>query len=227
MLSKLDKILPKFAYLPIFLALGLNMVIYYLLPIILTDDIKRYDLSLSIDSMLPFVPFFLLFYVLAYIQWGGSYVYHCRESMELCYKMTTADIIAKLICMMFFIFLPTQIVRPEITGNGIFEMGTQFIYNIDKPINLFPSIHCLESWICFRTSMMMKKKNYYYIAFQGIFSLLVCASTVLIKQHFIVDIPAGILAVEIGLFLTKKFSLWRIMDRLQSKIMPKLKSESI
>lgn len=213
--SKLDKVLPKFTYLPIFLALGLNMIIYYILPIILTDDVKRYDLSLSIDSKLPFVPFFLIFYVLAYVQWIGSYVYHCRESRQHCYQMTTADIIAKFITTLFFIFLPTQIVRPEITGNGIFEFGTQFIYNIDKPINLFPSIHCLESWMCFRTAMYMKKKNYCYIAFQGIFTLFVCASTVLVKQHFVVDIPAGILAVEIGLLFSRKFKMWRIMDKVQ------------
>lgn len=226
MLSKFEKILPKFTYLPIFLALGLNLAIYYLLPIILSDDVKRYDLSISLDDKLPVVPFFLLFYVLAYLQWGGSYIYHCRESQELCYKMTTADIIAKLICMLFFIFLPTQIVRPEILGNGLFEFGTRFIYAVDKPINLFPSIHCLESWICFRSSMMMKKKNFYYITFQGIFTLLVCASTVLIKQHFILDIPSGILAVEIGLFLSRKFKLWHLMGKIQHKLIPGLAKEN-
>jgi len=215
MKDKLEKILPSFARLPILLVVLFNMTIYYLLPIILTDNIKRYDLSLTIDKKLPFVPFFLLFYVLAYLQWIGSYVYHCRESRQLCYRMTMADMIAKFLCMLCFIFLPTQIVRPEIMGNGIFEMGTQFIYDVDKPINLFPSIHCLESWICFRTSLMMKKKNLYYITAQGIFSLLVFASSVLIKQHFVIDIPAGILAVEIGLLLSGRFKMWRLMEKIQ------------
>jgi len=212
----IDFLLPKYTRLPLFLVVAWNMAVYYLTPVFVAEDAVRYDLTIGLDELIPLVPSFILVYVLSYVQWVGSHVYHCRESANLCYKMSTADIIAKFIAMLFFIFLPTQIVRPEIHVDGFFEWATQFIYNVDRPINLFPSLHCLESWICFRTSLMMKKKNIWYISVQFIFTLLVFASTVFVKQHFFVDIIAGVVVAEIGIFISSKLKAWRLMERIQT-----------
>ena len=73
---------------------------------------------------------------------------------------------------------------------------------------------------------MMKKKNIFYIIFQGIFTLLVFASTVLIKQHFVIDIPAGILAVEIGFLVSDGFKAWRLMDKIQPRFVKKTLNEN-
>ena len=37
-----------------------------------------------------------------------------------------------------------------------------------------------------------------------VFTLLVCASTVLVKQHFLPDIAGGILGAELGLLLSRR-----------------------
>lgn len=214
----LDTIVPKFTRLPLFLVLSSNFIVYYLTLFLLPENINRYDLSLSIDEQIPTIPFFVLIYVLAFVQWVASYVLHSRDNELTCYKVTTAGIIAKLICLIFFIALPTVITIPEVTGNGFFEWGTRFIHSADRPYNLFPSIHCLESWLCFRGAMMLKNKNYYYITSQGIFTILVFASTIFIKQHFIVDIPAGILVCEIGLFLSRRAKGYRIMEKINNSI---------
>ena len=127
-----------------------------------------------------------------------------------------ADLIMKFISMMFFIFLPTEIVRPPITGAGLFDLGTQFIYLIDDPVNLFPSLHCAMSWLCFRGAMMMERKNYYYIVGNGVLTILVFASIVFIKQHFFIDIFAGVLVAEIGLFLSCRCKLYRFIAFIQT-----------
>lgn len=219
----LDTLLPKANRLPLILVLSSNFIVYYLTLFLLPSDIKRYDLSLSIDSKIPTVPFFVLIYVLAFAQWVISYILHSKDNTITCYKITTAGIIAKLICLIFFIALPTTITIPEVTGSGFFEWGTRFIHSADRPYNLFPSIHCLESWLCFRGAMMLKNKNYYYITFQGVFTLLVFASTLFIKQHFIVDIPAGILVCELGLFISQKLKGYRIMEKINTTFLNKLK----
>ncbi len=216
MKSFLNTLLPKFLRLPLLLVVVINMAVYFIPSRLLVTDVDRFDLSLALDYALPLVPFFVVFYVLAYVQWVGSYLYHCRESVQLCYRIVVADIIAKLICLVFFLFLPTRIARPEIVGGGAFEWATGFMYSIDEPVNLFPSIHCLESWMCFRGAMMLQKKNKAYITVQGVLAVLVCLSTVFIKQHFIVDIPAGILACEIGLFLSCRCGAWRLGGKLQT-----------
>lgn len=214
MKSRFQKILPKFTWIPLLAVLIFNMFTYYATQLFVSENATYYDFSISLDGMLPAVPFFIVFYVLAYVQWVFSYIYHCRESETLCYKITAADIIAKVFCVFCFVFLPMQIVRPVFENNNIFESFTSLIYSLDKPSNLFPSIHCLESWLCFRGALMMKNKNPYYIIGQGVLTILVFASTVLLKQHFIVDIPAGILVVEIGLLLSSKFGLWKLFKKI-------------
>ncbi len=211
-----DSLLPKHTRLPLLLVVVINCTVFSLIPIIQEwIGIQRYDLSLPIDAALPFVPAFITIYVLSYFQWVGSYIYHCQESRQLCYRMTTVDIMAKLMTLVFFLVLPTQMVRPEVTGNGIFESMTGFLYSIDKPISLFPSIHCLESWLCFRTATMMANRNRWYCTAQFVFTLLVFASVVLVKQHFFVDIFGGVAVVEIGLFLYKKWDKTHVFEKKQ------------
>ena len=42
-----------------------------------------------------FLSFFIIFYVGAYLQWAGSYLYHCAKSRDVCTRLATADIVAK------------------------------------------------------------------------------------------------------------------------------------
>ena len=207
---------PKFTRFPLLFMAVFNCAVYILPSRLFVTDVYRYDFTMELDRMLPLVPFFVLFYVLAYGQWVGSYVLHCRDSVQLCYRITMANILSKAVCLMCYVFLPTTIQRPEITGSGLFEWGTRLVYTIDNPVNLLPSIHCLESWIAFRGAMMLQKKNGWYIAGQGIMTLLVFASTVFIKQHFVIDIPISILVCEFALFLSGRCGLWRIFNQVQT-----------
>lgn len=211
-----DTLLPKHVRAPLLVTLLFNSFVFHGVALLLGDHVQRIDPSLPLDDKVPFVPFFLLFYVLAYVQWFGSYIGHSRLGVEPCYRMVAADLIAKFLCMLCFLFLPTEMTRPEITGTGFWEQGVAFIYAIDRPISLLPSIHCLESWICFRTAMQLPKKNGWYITAQGVLTVLVLLSTVLIKQHTLLDIPTGVLAAEIGLQLANRGGLWRHVDKLQT-----------
>ena len=75
--------------------------------------------------------------------------------------------------------------------------------------------HCLESWFCFRGARGMKRVPRWYTASMLAFTLLVCVSTVLVKQHVLVDIPAAILVAELGLWLSDRFRAGRLLDRVE------------
>ena len=144
-----EPILPYYAYVPIITVFVFNMLVFYGTKLILKDA-QTHDLRFSWDYAIPFVPFFIVFYILAYVQWALGYLFTGRESREVCYRVVMSDLLAKFICMIFFLVLPTETTRPEVTGSGLFASLTRLIYAADTPVNLFPSIHCLESWICFR-----------------------------------------------------------------------------
>ena len=92
----------------------------------------------------------------------------------------------------------------------------RLVYAGDLPGNLFPSIHCLESWICFRGAIGMKRTPRWYAPAMLVLTLMVFASTLLVKQHVLVDIPAGVLVAEVGLLLSDKLRAGRLLDRMEA-----------
>ncbi len=199
----IEKILPKYAWLPLSASVVLNILVYWGNRLI-TSDMKHYDISSAIDEIIPFFAPMITIYILSYITWVIGFVVIGRESKEVCYEVMAGEQIAKILCLICFIAMPTTMVRANIQGDGLFEWLTRLIYTMDSPDNLFPSIHCLESWICFRGAMRCKKVGNGYRTFMFIFAILVFASTVLVKQHVFIDIIGGIAAVEIGLYIAKK-----------------------
>lgn len=200
--------IPKYAIKPLALALLVNSCVYMGIA-----QLRRFltfsSLETPLDTALPFLAPFVLFYVLAFVQWGLNYLLIARDSKELCYRFAFGNIIAKLICLFFFVFLPTTLARPEVTGTDLCSRLVRLIYTFDPPVNLFPSIHCLESWCCIRASFLLKKSNRTYQTATLIMSLGVFASTLFIKQHVIADVFGGIVVFEAG---------FRLAGRIQKAI---------
>lgn len=192
-----------------------NFVAYYGSRLFVAN-VPRLNMALPVDEKLPLCSTFVVFYILAYFQWLAGYILIARENPAHCKRIFQGEIIAKMICMALFVAVPTTIVRPEVTGNSIFAHLVRAIYRMDLPINLFPSIHCLDSWICFRGAQGMRSVPAWYAPAMLVLTLLVFASTVLIKQHVLVDIPAGILVGELGLFLSGRVQARRTIPASNS-----------
>ena len=111
---------------------------------------------------------------------------------------------SRIICGIIFILIPTTNVRPEIIGNSLSANLMRFLYWIDSPTNLFPSIHCLVSWFCFIGIRKSEKIPRWYKIFSCIFALFVCASTQFTKQHYIVDVISGIAIAELCFYVGRK-----------------------
>ena len=168
--ERFNNLLPKYAILPIIAALLINNCIY-IGAAQLRNHLSFYSLASSLDEKIPLLTPFVIFYVLAYVQWALNYILIGRDS------------------------------------KNIFSQLVRFIYSVDAPVNLFPSIHCLESWCCIRAAYKMnfkteKRTNYYRVA-TILMSLGIFASTLFIKQHVIADVFGGIAAFEIGMILAK------------------------
>ena len=225
----LKKIFPKYAVIPLWTVLGFNIFAYYLpkllllLGVIGPTHMLAEDATANVNSVflgveVPLVPVFIIIYVLSYVQWFVGFTLIARESEELCYRFMAGEIIAKFITLLVFVFYPTEMTRPEITQTGFFYTLVGWMHWIDTPmVNLFPSIHCLESWICLRSSFHLKGVRKWYAPLSVVFTLLVFASTVLIHQHVLVDIPAGILVAEIGLLICRCTRADRIFAAINKK----------
>lgn len=204
-------LVPRYAYVPLAAVAVFTLVVFCgTRP--LTDGRTHYVLATALDAQIPFWPAFVVFYVLAFVQWAVGYWMAARDSRALCCEMAAADMAAKTLCLVCFLVMPTAVVRPEL-GEGFWDKLVGIIYFFDPPNNCFPSIHCLESWLCTRMALKGTKTPRWYGAVMLALTVLVCASTVLIRQHVLLDIPAGILAAEIGLRLARRFRLDRVLGR--------------
>ena len=209
---KINDLLPSYTRIPLVSMVCIHGLVYYATRLV-TQKLTHFDFSLPIDDAIPFIPAFSVIYVLAYVQWIMGFILIARDSRELCCRVISGEIISKLICMALFLLVPTTMTRADIVSGRFFDTIVRYIYRMDAADNLFPSIHCLESWVCFRGAMQMKKAGPWYRCFTLLFSILVFASTVLIKQHVAVDIMAGVLTAEIGQQIAIKTNSARIFHK--------------
>ena len=73
------RLIPRYAVLPLLSVLVMNFVTYYLTSC-LTAARSHVQMALPLDAQVPFVPAFIVVYILAYGQWGIGYVLIARES---------------------------------------------------------------------------------------------------------------------------------------------------
>lgn len=223
-MNHIKKIIPSYAIIPLICVLSVNFIAYGLSKLIVSDA-THYSLLLPIDKKFPFVPEFVIIYIAAFAQWIIGFLLIAQEGKEFCHRFFSAEITAKLICFIFFLFFPTMISRPEITDTDLYSRLCAMIYSVDTPVNCFPSVHCLESWVCLRSAFKLTKTarrgkgyKYAYIIYSAFMTLAVFASVVLIKQHFFLDIIGGIAVFEIGMFICRKTGSYRIFRLCGSKM---------
>ena len=206
------KLVPRYALPALILALLMNTFCYNASRLF-TSNWPHHCLQFSFEPLVPLFPPAIWIYVLAFVQWIVSYIVIARQTKETAYRLVSADIWAKFITMAIFILLPTTVARETCNGQDLSSMMLRAIRSVDPSDNLFPSIHCLESWLCFRATHYMSRVLPAYRWGMFVFTLLVFASVLLTGQHTIIDIPAGMLMVEAGLLLTRKWRLDALFDR--------------
>jgi membrane-associated phospholipid phosphatase len=196
---QLTDILPRERILSLLLCLGLNCAIYWS-TMAINSGRELIDMTTPMDLWIPFDPHGVLIYLGCYLFWAVSFVRMAQ--LDNWYSIMTAEVGAKLVCLVLFLVVPTTNVRPQVTGDSIVDAALRLVYTLDAPRNLFPSIHCLDSWLCFGGLRGRQEVSKGYQAFSCVFALLVCLSTLLTRQHVIADVLAGVLLAELMLRLT-------------------------
>lgn len=210
-----DWVLPKYTRRPLLAVLVFNFICCYV-PKALEGHRTLHVLSTALDDALPRVPGFIFIYVPAYGQWVFAYIIIARDSRERCFRFVAGELCAKALAMLILLVWPTALIRPEVEARDFTTWVMDLIYKADTPTNLFPSLHCLASWLCFRQSLGLKRMPGWYGWAQGGFSLLVFASVLLVKQHVWPDILGGIAAAELGIRISRVLHLERLVEKLSS-----------
>lgn len=181
-----------FIYLPWF---------FYLEKTITLDTPGIHIISSPIDAYIPFIEAFIIPYILWFIYMGVAIVYMFfkgtdaefgKFALSLIIGMTTA----MLICMIY----PNGLnFRPNEVSNSIFGRIIQVLHSTDTSTNVFPSIHVYNSLavhIALSKCNALSKHKYIKLG-SLILCILICISTVCLKQHSFVDVVGACIMMTI------------------------------
>lgn len=200
--ERLSKLIPAYARVPLAVIFFYNILVYDYGRWIVRNR-YHYDMTTGLDEAIPLIPWTILIYFGCYAFWAVNYILSTHYGEAHFYRFFTAEILGKSVCLLLFLLLPTTMVRPDPTGTDLFSRIVRFLYLIDTPDGLFPSIHCFASWFCFIAVRGQKQCPKWYRIFSCVFALMVFVSTLTTKQHVIFDVISAVLLVEISYFLTR------------------------
>ena len=154
-----------------------------------------------IDSYIPFNEYFVIPYILwfVFMVLGFAYfVFIDQSGVKRTYFYLFLGMSSSLL---IYALIPTgQNLRVQLYNDNIFQCLVSFIYSVDSSTNVCPSIHVYNSvMMCVSLLKSRKIKQHTWLCFLIIaLAILICMSTVMIKQHAFMDIVwALVLAIVI------------------------------
>jgi len=184
---------------------------------IVGDDLSW--IFLGFNQAVPFVPWTIYIYVLAFPFWLGSFFYFGYRSRRNLAFLVLLIAITFTITGMTYFFFQTDVQAWRETS-GLFtrtdlnftESFVFFIYNSAGARNANPSMHCLMSWLCILGARMDKKMPKGIKIGITVFAFLICVSSQTLKQHYIIDFISAVALAE-GFYWLLRNS--KAIDRLQ------------
>ncbi|MBO6054201.1 MAG: hypothetical protein J6P31_01640 [Oscillospiraceae bacterium] len=216
-MEKRRSLIPVYAVVCLAVMAASQLLLFYG-PRLFLPYLPVHPLTGPLDARIPFSPPWVTVYFLSFPYWFGTVLWVCCQGKKTAYRTAAGYVLALVISAAAFLIWPGTMERPEILGNGFFENWMRFLYRVDSPTNLCPSLHVLLTYFCWRRTQSAGGIPQWYRIFSFVFVLLVCASVLLIKQHAVIDVFFGVLIGELALQCARVFRMERIGFAAEKRI---------
>jgi membrane-associated phospholipid phosphatase len=180
-----------------------------------TQNVPHHNFGTALDAALPIIPFFVVFYLMAYavlvfapfyLAWVGDRDLVKRYILSLAILFTISSII--------YLVLPNDVphawspdVYPQHTG--FFDRLLQFMYDSDEASNGLPSLHNAHIWLPFFLIVFSDRpgRRLLHAHPVAVLGVLISLATLFCKEHYIVDVVFSISLVALIAWLTTRV-LW-------------------
>ena len=171
------------------------------------DQIPFHYPKTFLDNLVPFVPQFAWPYW-SYYAFLGVSIWLPRNRSDLA-RLATGHLLIHLSGFVIFLLYPTAIIHPALHCHSLSCDMVGTLYMLDPGYGVFPSLHVAATTYVILTCFQFQFRWRWLVAIYGVSIML---ATVFIKQHYVIDVPAGIL---FGLGLGR--GSWYIADWLSAK----------
>lgn len=170
----------------------------YIVIAILTRARPTHQPELALDRAIPVDPAWMAVYGSLYIFVVVLPLVVVRERL-LIRRAMQAYLLVMTLSYAIFLLYPTSAPRPEaVPGDGFAPWALRIMYDIDPPYNCFPSLHVAYAFVsALACSRVHRGVGRAAVAW----AVLISVSTLFTKQHYVVDVIAGIAAAALGYVL--------------------------
>ncbi len=179
---------PRFSHLKLLL----GWVGYFILYIITENLIPNNtgtNVATAWDEMIPFCEWFIIPYVGWYLLIVASLLYFMLYNVESFKRLQIFIIVTQITAMIIYIVFPNyQALRFDYPRDNVLVDLIRLIQSADTNSNVCPSLHVAYSIGIASVWLKEKSAAWWTKAGVAIFCILVCMSTVFVKQHAIIDV---------------------------------------
>lgn len=160
----------------------------------------------SLDSLVPFceyfvIPYFLWFaYIAVTVLW---FMFKNKDEKEYMQLIFNLGIGMTVFIIVSWVYPNGHFLRPiSFPRDNVFTDMVRFLYSIDTPTNVLPSIHVYNSIAAFIAIARCKalKNNRLVVGGTFILTVSIVAATMFLKQHTVVDVVLA-LALNVVMYL--------------------------
>jgi membrane-associated phospholipid phosphatase len=161
------------------------------------NNTPRYFIDMKIDDYIPFKPFFVIPYLSWFIYMAVALTYFFKNSRKDFVRAVFFIFCGMSVSMLCYTLFPSgNRLRPSLTdaGDSLSLRIVGFIYALDPPNNCLPSIHVLNT-MGIHFSILYSPKFIHMRQLKCLSALLmvlICLSTVFIKQHSAADVISAV-----------------------------------
>lgn len=146
-------------------------------------------LSSPLDTRIPFVPISILPYLSFFVLIIWTLLSFLTGKVRLYRQMSYSIILVSIVTYSIYLSYQTRIVRPTVGEFGFIDNLVALLYSLDPPHSSFPSLHSSLSTII-ALSWVRSPSRFRYLVV--CWSIIIVVSTVMVKQHHLLDALGGI-----------------------------------
>ena len=193
-----------------------NFALYFAIQAVATEH--RFDFMTSYDEAIPFMPEHIWIYhsIMPVIAMTMILLVKTKRNF---FTTFWSCVLAAAVLNISYILLPAHYPRLSFEINTISEMLVDLTRQIDGANNTFPSGHVTFAWLLFIGASKTKLADIFFgiKPLYLLWALGVSFSTLVLKQHYIVDVLTGISLAYTSYFLVdsavKRYQLFRAPPR--------------
>ena len=158
-----------------------------------------------LDEILPLVKWFVIPYCLWFPQIAGTLIWFLFNDYDSLRRFVKYMMISTIPVYFIFILFPTcmPLRLSAVEGDDLCSFLLNLIYAADNNTNIFPSLHVVwsvGSLLALWNDRLLSKPFAKVLGF--VLTVMVCASTFMIKQHTVLDVIGAAPFCFLGWFFT-------------------------